>query len=133
MKLEFLELDDVLAIHAASIRRFGGATGLRDSALLESALAMPRATMFGDLLHPTIHEQAAAYLFHLVKNHPFVDGNKRVQHLVLVRRRAGGERGQGRRVVLRRLTPQASVWPLTLTLSPLPGERELCCAHFGGP
>ena len=78
MKLEFLELDDVLAIHAESIRRFGGGTGLRDSGLLESALAMPRATMFGELLHQTIHEQAAAYLFHLVKNHPFVDGNKRV-------------------------------------------------------
>jgi death-on-curing protein len=78
MKLEFLELDDVLAIHAESIRRFGGATGLRDPGLLESALAMPRATMFGELLHSTLHEQAAAYLFHLVKNHPFVDGNKRV-------------------------------------------------------
>ncbi len=78
MKLEFVELDEVLAIHAESIRRFGGATGLRDAALLESALAMPRATMFGELLHSTIHEQAAAYLFHLVKNHPFVDGNKRV-------------------------------------------------------
>lgn len=78
MKLEFLELDDVLAIHAESIRRFGGANGLRDPGLLESALAMPRATMFGELLHSTIHEQAAAYLFHLVKNHPFVDGNKRV-------------------------------------------------------
>ncbi|MDP1825971.1 MAG: type II toxin-antitoxin system death-on-curing family toxin [Archangium sp.] len=78
MKLEFLELDEVLAIHAESIRRFGGATGLRDPGLLESALAMPRATMFGELLHSTIHEQAAAYLFHLVKNHPFVDGNKRV-------------------------------------------------------
>lgn len=75
---EFLELDDVLALHAESIRRFGGATGLRDAALLESALAVPKATMFGELLHPTIYEQAAAYLFHLVKNHPFVDGNKRV-------------------------------------------------------
>ncbi len=78
MKHEFLELDDVLALHAESIRRFGGSPGLRDAALLESALAMPRATMFGELLHPTVHEQAAAYLFHMVKNHPFVDGNKRV-------------------------------------------------------
>src|SRR5438445_8861014 len=78
MNHQFLELDDVLAIHAESIRRFGGSPGLRDAALLESALAMPRATMFGELLHPTVHEQAAAYWFHLVKNHPFVDGNKRV-------------------------------------------------------
>lgn len=78
MSIEFLELDDVLAIHAESIRRFGGATGLRDGGMLESALAMPRSSMFGEFLHPTVHEQAAAYLFHLVKNHPFVDGNKRV-------------------------------------------------------
>ncbi|MEW5737648.1 MAG: type II toxin-antitoxin system death-on-curing family toxin [Myxococcota bacterium] len=74
----FLELDDVLALHAESIRRFGGGPGLRDVALLGSAVAMPRATMFGEPLHATLEEQAAAYLFHLVKNHPFVDGNKRV-------------------------------------------------------
>lgn len=77
MRVVFLALDDVAAIHAESIRRFGGGRGLRDGGLLESALAVPRATMFGDLLHPSIHEQAAAYLFHLVKNHPFLDGNKR--------------------------------------------------------
>lgn len=75
---DFLELDDVVAIHAESIRRFGGGLGVRDAGLLESALAMPKATMFGELLHPTLYEQAAAYLFHLVKNHPFVDGNKRI-------------------------------------------------------
>jgi death-on-curing protein len=77
MTAEFLELDDVAALHAESIRRFGGATGVRDTGLLESALAMPKATMFGELLHPSLEEQAAAYLFHLVKNHPFLDGNKR--------------------------------------------------------
>ncbi len=76
---EFLELDDVVAIHAESIRRFGGGgLGIRDAGLLESALAMPKATMFGELLHPTLYEQAGAYLFHLVKNHPFIDGNKRI-------------------------------------------------------
>ena len=74
----FLELDDVLALHAESIRRFGGGPGLRDVTLLESAVAMPKASMFGEPLHATVEEQAAAYLFHLVKNHPFVDGNKRV-------------------------------------------------------
>lgn len=77
MTTDFLELDDVIALHAESIRRFGGSSGLRDAAMLESALAMPRATMFEQLLHPSLSEQAAAYLFHLVKNHPFVDGNKR--------------------------------------------------------
>jgi death-on-curing protein len=45
--------------------------------LLESALAQPQASFGGELLHPTIYEQAAAYLFHLAMNHPFLDGNKR--------------------------------------------------------
>ncbi len=52
--------------------------GLRDRGLLESALAMPEATVGRESLHPSLEEQAAAYLFHLVKNHPFMDGNKRV-------------------------------------------------------
>jgi death-on-curing protein len=75
---DFLTLDEVLAIHGHQIRSYGGAPGIRDVALLESALAMPAATFDDELLHLTIFEQAAAYLFHLVKNHPFVDGNKRV-------------------------------------------------------
>jgi death-on-curing protein len=74
----FLTLDEVLAIHAHQVARYGGTLGLRDRGLLESALAMPKATFAGELLHPTREEQAAAYLFHLVKNHPFLDGNKRV-------------------------------------------------------
>jgi death on curing protein len=73
----FLTLEDVMALHTESIRRFGGAHGVRDVGALESALAMPQATMFGDFLHPTLEEQAAAYLFHLVMNHPYLDGNKR--------------------------------------------------------
>jgi death-on-curing protein len=73
-----LTLDEVLAIHAHQIDRYGGALGIRDRGLLESALAMAEATFSGEDLHPTLHEKAAAYLFHLVKNHPFVDGNKRV-------------------------------------------------------
>jgi death-on-curing protein len=74
----FLSLDEVLAIHAHQIGRYGGALGIRDRGLLESALAMPQASFSGEALHATLHEQAAAYLFHLVKSHPFVDGNKRV-------------------------------------------------------
>jgi death on curing protein len=77
MPATFLTLDEVLAIHAHLIDRYGGRSGIRDPALLESALAMPRAAFAGHELHATLHEQAAAYLFHLVKNHPFVDGNKR--------------------------------------------------------
>lgn len=74
----FLTFDEVLAIHAHQVSRYGGALGIRDRGLLESALAMPQATFGDELLHPSLHEQAAAYLFHIVKNHPFIDGNERV-------------------------------------------------------
>jgi len=70
--------DAVLAIHAHLIEKFGGSTGLRDEGLLDSALSQPYQTFFGEFLHPTIYEQAAAYLYHLTKNHAFIDGNKRV-------------------------------------------------------
>lgn len=70
-------LDEVLALHAEGIARFGGSLGVRDPGLLQSALAMPEASFDGEWLHPTIEEMAAAYLFHLCKKHPFLDGNKR--------------------------------------------------------
>jgi death on curing protein len=73
----FLSLDEVLALHADQISRYGGETGVRDLALLQSALAMPQARFAGEWLHPSLPEMAGAYLFHLVRNHPFVDGNKR--------------------------------------------------------
>jgi death-on-curing protein len=73
----FLTLDEVLAIHADQIRRYGGSQGLRDLGLLGSALAMPKASFDGVRLHPSLGEMAAAYLFHVAQNHPFVDGNKR--------------------------------------------------------
>lgn len=74
----FLTLDEVLALHADQIERYGGTHGIRDVALLESAVAAPAATFAGAYLHPTLPEMAAAYLFHLVRNHPFLDGNERV-------------------------------------------------------
>jgi death-on-curing protein len=74
----FLGLAEVLAIHRDQIARYGGVPGIRDIELLKSALGMPAATYGGQFLHTDIHEMAAAYLFHLVKNHPFLDGNKRV-------------------------------------------------------
>lgn len=73
----FVELVQVLAIHFRQIEAFGGSHGIRDQGLLESALAQPQMTFGDDFLHPTIPEQAAAYLFHIAKNHPFIDGNKR--------------------------------------------------------
>jgi len=75
--VEFLTLDEVLSLHADQIARYGGSAAIRDVGLLESALAMPSAWFGGELVHASLEEQAAAYLFYLVKNHPFVDGNKR--------------------------------------------------------
>jgi death-on-curing protein len=74
----FLTLDEVLALHADQIRSYGGRRGIRDIELLKSALGTPQATFDGGLLHSTLSEMAAAYLFHLVQNHAFIDGNKRV-------------------------------------------------------
>ena len=78
MRVAFLSLAEVLEIHQDQIVRYGGESGTRDMVLLESALAMPPATYGGGFLHTDLFEMAAAYLFHLVRNHPFIDGNKRV-------------------------------------------------------
>ena len=72
-----------MKIHARQIEKFGGTLGIRDEGLLESALAQPQATFAGELLHSIIHEQAAAYLYHLAMNHPFIDGNKRTAFAVM--------------------------------------------------
>ena len=77
-EIQFLTFADIVEIHEYQIENFGGASGLRDIELLKSAIGMPESTSGGAFLHPTIYEMAAAYLYHLVENHPFVDGNKRV-------------------------------------------------------
>ncbi len=79
----FISISQVLDIHQDEINSFGGTSGVRDKGLLDSALAQPQATFGGELLHPTIHEQAAAYLYHLAMNHPFIDGNKRTAFAVM--------------------------------------------------
>jgi death-on-curing protein len=73
----FLTVDEVLAVHDMQLLRYGGSHGVRDRGMLESAVAMPSAGFGGAYLHEDIYEMASAYLFHLVMNHPFVDGNKR--------------------------------------------------------
>jgi death-on-curing protein len=74
----FLTLSEIIEIHEEQIERYGGDHGLRDRGLLESAAAMPAAGMRGEYFHQGLYEMAAAYLFYLCSNHPFVDGNKRV-------------------------------------------------------
>ncbi len=73
----FLTLAEVLEIHRDQIERYGGRDGIRDIALLESALAMPQAGLGGEYFHSTLFEMAAAYAFHIAENQAFVDGNKR--------------------------------------------------------
>lgn len=77
-KIAFLTVDRVVAIQRRMIEEFGGDEGIRDHGLLESAVAMPAASFGGEYLHDGIPAMAAAQLFHLCKNHAFVDGNKRV-------------------------------------------------------
>jgi len=73
----FLTLDEVLSLHEDQIRRYGGSGGVRDLGLLESAMGTVMATFGGSFLHGSVLEMAAAYLFHISRNHPFMDGNKR--------------------------------------------------------
>ncbi len=75
--IRFLSVDDVLAIHQNTISKEGGLAGLRDAGLLESAVLMPQQQFGGEYLHADIAAMAGAYLFHIVQNHAFHDGNKR--------------------------------------------------------
>ncbi|MBE0536085.1 MAG: type II toxin-antitoxin system death-on-curing family toxin [Phycisphaerae bacterium] len=77
MAVDFLTVQDVIRIHDQVIHDYGGDPNIRDEGLLLSAVAVPQAAFFGEYAHIDLHEMAAAYLFHIVMNHPFVDGNKR--------------------------------------------------------
>ncbi|MBU4174417.1 MAG: type II toxin-antitoxin system death-on-curing family toxin [Actinobacteria bacterium] len=78
MEPVFLSIENVISIHARMISEFGGMPGVADQGLLESAVSMPTAGFAGKFLHESLPAMAAAYLFHVCKNHPFFDGNKRV-------------------------------------------------------
>lgn len=73
----FLDIDRALRTHRSLIERYGGVEGIRDVGLLHSAIAMPQASFGGEFLQKDLFEMAAAYLYHIVQNHPFWDGNKR--------------------------------------------------------
>jgi death on curing protein len=81
---EFLDLEDVLVIHEEQLARYGGAGGVRDLGLLESAIGMPRSTFGGQFVHEGIFAMAAAYAFHIAESQAFVDGNKRTGILAAV-------------------------------------------------
>jgi death on curing protein len=76
--VRFPTFEEVLELQRIQIDTFGGSHGLRDEGLLRSALAQPEMQFGGSYAHGDLASMAGAYLFHLSKNHPFVDGNKRV-------------------------------------------------------
>lgn len=75
--IEYLSVEEVVTMHDTFLHAFGGLPGIKDINLLISAVETPRGKMFDQDLYPTIYDKAAAYLYHIVRNHPFNDGNKR--------------------------------------------------------
>ncbi|NOX20976.1 MAG: type II toxin-antitoxin system death-on-curing family toxin [Nitrospirae bacterium] len=78
--MRYLTLNEVLELYLLVMKQSGGAVGIRDVNALESAVAQPRMTFGGQELYPSIAEKAAVLGFSLIKNHPFLDGNKRIGH-----------------------------------------------------
>ena len=76
--MRVLKLNEVLYLHQQLLKQSGGADGIRDLGVLESALAQPQMTFDGVDLYPTLVDKTAALGYSLINNHPFVDGNKRV-------------------------------------------------------
>ncbi len=76
-QIQFITVSRVLFIHDQMVKRFGGSHGVRDMGLVESAVARPQATFGGEYLYQSIFDKGAALLQSLLKNHPFIDGNKR--------------------------------------------------------
>jgi death-on-curing protein len=81
--MRYLALPEVVELHRRVLQATGGAPGIRDLGVLESAIAQPKATFNGVDLYPTLVEKAAALCLALVQGHPFVDGNKRVGHAAM--------------------------------------------------
>jgi death-on-curing protein len=98
----FLSVDEILVLHRRLLARYGGQDGIRDRAMLLSAIGMPSASFGGAWLHPTLFEMAAAYAFHIAQNQPFLDGNKRAAHhaaLVFLDRNGVGVRDPEHRLI----------------------------------
>jgi len=81
--IRYLTLLEVMKLHSQIIEQSGGALGIRDLGLLESAIAQPLMTFGGEDLYPSVIEKAVAMGFSIIMNHPFVDGNKRTGHAAM--------------------------------------------------
>ena len=82
--MNYISSQDVLYLHEIAIEKFGGAQGVIDFGLLESAVAQPLMTFSGVDLYPTLADKAAILAFSLANNHPFIDGNKRTAHMAMM-------------------------------------------------
>jgi len=71
--IRFLKLSEIILIAQNQIKQYGGTFGIRDISLLSSAVAMPEASFDGSYLHESMYDKAAAYIFHLTQNHPFIE------------------------------------------------------------
>lgn len=78
---KFISFEQIIALHKLQVDQFGGTHGVKDEGLLLSALGQPESGLGENYFHKDLYEMAAAYLFHLVKNHAFYDGNKRIAAL----------------------------------------------------
>lgn len=75
---KFISKESILKIHKVMIDTFGGSYGVRDQSLLDSAIYMPESGFGGSFFHQSLFDKASACLYHIAKNHPFIDGNKRI-------------------------------------------------------
>ena len=122
MVIDFLSVEDVLDLHADQIALYGGDPGVRDLGLLSSAVAQPQAGSGGRRLHGDIFEMAAAYMFHIVQNHPFLDGNKRtgaVAALVFLDLNGVGIE-----------SPEGNLYDLTISLATGQADKPTIAAFF---
>ena len=83
--IRYLTTGEVTILHRVALDLHGGGEGLRDPGMLDSALANPRQAFGGEELYPSLSDKAAILAFSLIKNHPFIDGNKRVAFAGLAR------------------------------------------------
>ena len=81
--MRFLDLDQVLTLYRRIIKQSGGHSGIRDQAFLESSIAQPHMTYGGRDLYPMLIQKVVAFGFSLIKNHAFIDGNKRTAHAIM--------------------------------------------------
>ena len=85
MAMQYLSIDEVIALHKYSVERFGGSSDLLNHGKLEASLAAPMQNVFDTELYPDIWSKATILGFSVIKNHAFIDGNKRIGLFAMLR------------------------------------------------